>query len=88
MGVLVVHAGGVLVVVLDPVVMVRMRVLADDGRVVDVVVVAIIVAVRVLVVGRRMHVAVRVTFGRVQINTRAEGESTESGAYSCSVVAK
>jgi len=86
--VLVIHIGGVLVVVLDPIVMVRVCVLACDRRVVDVVVVAVIVAVRVLVVDRCVHVAVCMSFGRVQVDAHAEGESTESGAHACSVIAQ
>ena len=63
---LVVQIGSVLVVVLQGLVVMRMRVLSDEGRIVHVDVMTVIVAMRVIVIDGFVPVSMPMTFGQVQ----------------------
>ncbi len=83
MPVAVVHVRAVLVVVLDRVVAVQVRVLSHDGPLVQVIVVAIVVAMRMLVLDRLVQVAMSVALGQVQV----DADSKESRRQSVSAFA-
>ena len=76
MGMLVMHVRGVLVRVHDLTVRVTVRMLAEHRRIMNVIVMPIIVAMRVFVLGRLVHVLVPVPLRCVQIHPDGE-------AYGC-----
>ena len=56
----------------EPGVTVRVRVLAGDRRIVEVIVMAVVVAVRVVVLDRLVNVGVVVTLGDVEVHSGRE----------------
>ena len=72
MAVAVMNVGGVLVLVLDALVTMHMRVLSDERRVMDVRVVAVIVAMKVLVLERFVNVPVSVFLADMEIHAQRE----------------
>ena len=77
--VLVMHVGGVIMRVDDVAVGVPVRVLAEHRWVVRVIVMAIVVAMRVLVVARAVHVLVSVLLRDVQVDAEPEARCGDRG---------
>lgn len=68
----VVEVGSVVVGVRDQLVMMGVGVLANDPRIMHMIVVTVVVTVRVLVIDRFVHVLVGVSLGEVQVHADPE----------------
>ena len=81
------NVGRVIVLVGDAVVAVAMGVLAGNRRIVHVEMVTVIVPVQVVVVDRRVDVAVRVSFGDMQPDPEPEQSRSHQRPLACRPVA-
>lgn len=77
--VIVVEVGRVVVVVLDRVVVMRMRVLAGERRVVAVRVMAVVMAMHVVVLDGGVEVAMVVALGQVEVDAEREQQRGACG---------
>ncbi|HYQ17094.1 MAG TPA: hypothetical protein VEQ58_15085, partial [Polyangiaceae bacterium] len=88
MAVFVVHVGRVLVLVLESVVVMRVRMLTHERRVVRVLVMPVVVTMGMVVIDCFVLVMVTVAFGQVQPQPEPEEDRGERGAQGVAAIAE